>query len=44
MMNWIYYQMAMYYLRKAHKTPVNDAGLWLFYTTKSLEWINKVKS
>ena len=43
MKNWICYQIAMYYLRKAHKVEVYNLDLWAKYLTESALWIAKVK-
>jgi hypothetical protein len=47
MKNWIYYQMAMYYLRKARNVPDilhQDSNLaqWERYMEKSRQWIGKI--
>lgn len=41
MRNWFRYQMAMFYLRKAHKVPMYTVR-WLEYIQKSHQWIHKI--
>lgn len=48
MLNWIYYQIAMYYLRKARNVPNilwddKNMNLWERYINQSNKWIAKVK-